>query len=174
MPALDPRSTVTLVAMPPSGETFLARDSEGVLWLIRPPGAGGPQRADEEVVEIATARHGFERIEQDFAGWEALDAERQRRAGLRAPAEIDVEAFDATDVDRVLAIADRWRREGDVERPRRVAHRLLEAPIVREDDGLFKRLTSFLRELDEVRGTTPPAVVDEQRAAARRRLRLAS
>lgn len=55
---------VTLVAMPPSGEVFLARDSDGLLWLVSPPGAGGPERVDEDIVARAIADHGFERIDE--------------------------------------------------------------------------------------------------------------
>jgi len=136
--------SVTLVAMPPSGEVFVARDSEGVLWLVSPPGAGGPERVDEEVVERAVADHGFQVIEQRFDGWEELDAERQRRAGAGlAPIEVDVEGFDAEDVERVLRALDRCRVRGQIPRARRVGHRLLEAPVLKSDDELFGRVVAF-------------------------------
>lgn len=165
---------VTLVAMAPSGEVFLVRDA-GVLWLVSPPGAGGPERVDEDAVEVAVAQHGFELIDERFDGWEALDAERQRRAGLDAPAiALDVASFDATDVVRVLGIAERWQAAGSVERPRRVAHRLLEAPAARADDELYARLTLLLRRLDESPVPARPVLVDEPHHAARQRIQLAS
>lgn len=96
---------VTLVAMPPSGEVFIARDGDA-LWLVPPPGAGGPQRIDAETAARAVGDHGFDLIEESFASWAELDTERQRRAGIGlAAVKIDVERFDAEDVSRPAASA---------------------------------------------------------------------
>lgn len=147
--------------MPASGEVFITRDSDGHLWLILPRGAGGPKRIDDDTVEQAIAGHGFARIEQQFEGWEALDRERQRRAGLGAPsAEVDVAEFDAIDVERVLGTAERWGREGKTGSARRLCHRLLEAPVLLREPALHGRLVRFLQQLDAVQvsfPTTDPA-----------------
>lgn len=166
---------VTLVAMPPSGEVFLARDSDGLLWLVSPPGAGGPERVDDDIVARAIADHGFERIDEQFAGWAELDVERQRRAGLgMPPIQIDVGRFDAEDVERVMRALQRYRLAGQVPRARRVAHRLLQAPVLQTERALYERVVAFLVKLDATPTVTPEAVVDEQRLAARQRVRLAS
>ena len=108
----DGNGQVTLVAMPPSAEVFIARD-DGVLWLVSPPGAGGPERVNEEIVERAVAQHGFERIDQDFDGWAELDAERQRRAGEEMPeVQVDLEHFDAEDVEGLLGALESRPRPG--------------------------------------------------------------
>jgi len=162
---------VTLVAMPPSGEVFLARDSDGVLWLVSPPGAGGPERVDEDIVERAVADHGFELIEERFDGWAQLDAERQRRAGQGLDAvHVDVERFDAEDVEGVLHALERCRLRGQVPRARRVAHRLLQAPVVRIDDTLYDRVVDFLQELDASPASVPSAVTEPVKQAARERV----
>lgn len=163
------------MAMPPSGEVFVARDSDGVLWLVSPPGAGGPERVGEDVVERAVADHGFELVDQRFDGWAELDAERQRRAGEGlAPVRVDVESFDAEDVEGMLRALDRTRLRGQTARARRVAHRLLEAPVLRADDELFGRVVGFLQELDRSPLSVPPAVVEPLYAAGRRRMSLAA
>ena len=169
----DANGQVTLVAMPASGEVFIARDSAGVLWLVSPPGAGGPERVDDEIVERALADHGFELVDERFEGWEQLDAERQRRAAQgSAPVEVDVMRFDAEDVEGVLRALDRARLRGEIPRARRVAHRLLEAPVLRTDDELYRRVVGFLQTLDAATVSMPSAVTEPLRKAARERLRL--
>ena len=164
---------VTLVAMPPSGEVFLVRDFDDVLWLISPPGAGGPERVDDEVVERALTDHGFELIDESFAGWEQLDRERQRRAGIGAPvARVDVDGFDVEDVERVLHTAERWRARGQTLRARRIAHRLLDAPVVLTDTALHHRLVRFLQQLDETPPSMPAPVADPGQADVRARMSL--
>lgn len=154
-----PPRAITLVAMPPSGEVFIMRDGDG-LWLVPPPGAGDWQPIDEETVARAVADHGFDLIEETFAGWEELDAERQRRAGVGlAAVEIDVERFDAADVRGVLRSLNRFRRHGEADRALRVASRLLEAPVVRGDDDLYASVLALLRQLVDER-VSPPAAPD--------------
>jgi len=169
----DVNGQVTLVAMPASGEVFIARD-DGVLWLVSPPGAGGPERVDEEIVERAVAHHGFERIEQDFDGWAELDAERQRRAGEGMPeVQVDLEHLDAEDVAGLLGALERARDRGQVPLARRAALRLLTSPVVRHDDDLYGRVLGFLEELDaSATASTPAAVAEPKRQEARERLRL--
>lgn len=174
MPPPDLPHEVTLVAMPPSGEVFIARDDDGVLWLIPPPGAGEAERVEQEVVERAVVDHGFDRIEQGFATWELLDAERQRRAGIGLePTQVDFTRFDAEDVDRLLRALDRARGAGQVARARRFALRLLQAPIVSSDADLLSRVAGFLLELDTIPPSAPPSVIHEpepERLAARERV----
>jgi len=159
--------------MPASGEVFLVRDFDDVLWLISPPGAGGPERVDDEVVERAVTDHGFELIGQRFDSWEELDGERQRRAGIGAPeARVDVDSFDEEDVERVLRTAERWRSDGHGPRARRIAHRLLDAPVLMTDPALHRRLARFLQRLDETPVSVPRTVVDPRLAAARERMSL--
>jgi hypothetical protein len=166
------RGDITLVAMPPSGEVFIARDDDA-MWLVQPPGAGGPQRIDEETVARAVADHGFDLIEERFAGWAELDAERQRRAGIGlATVNIDVEGFDAEDMRGVLRALERFRRRGQTGRARRVAHRLLEAPVVRLDDELYERVVALLRDLDDEHLSLPVPTADPRRREARERLQL--
>jgi hypothetical protein len=165
---------VTLVAMPPSGEVFLARDGDGVLWLIPAPGAGEPERVDGEIVERAVVDHGFERVEESFATWALLDEERQRRAGIGlTPVTVDFERFDRADVERLLGALGRARGRGQVARARRFAHRLLAAPVLRGDDELYERVVGFLLELDEIPASAPPTIADEpepERLPARARV----
>lgn len=40
-----------LLAMPPSGEIFLATDAYGTTWLVHPPGAGGPDKINPAAVK---------------------------------------------------------------------------------------------------------------------------
>jgi hypothetical protein len=170
----DPTHRITLVAMPPSGEVFLARDGNGVLWLIPPRGAGRPEPVDEEIVERAVVDHGFDLIEESFDTWEMLDADRQRRAGEElTPAQVDFSHFDGEDVRRLVRALARARDRGQVSRARRFAHRLLDAPVVRGDHTLLDRIVSFLRELDDIPVPAPPTVTREpapERSAAHERV----
>jgi len=166
------RGDVTLVAMPPSGEVFIARDGDA-LWLVPPPGAGGPQRIDDETAARAVAYHGFDRIDESFAGWAELDAERQRRAGIGlGEVKIDVEGFDAEDVRGVMRALERFRKRGQTARARRVAHRLLQAPVVRSDDELYASVMALLHELDDEHVSLPAPTADPKRREARERLKL--
>jgi len=169
-----PNRTFTLVAMPPSGEVYIARDNDGTQWLIQPPGAGDPEPVTDEVVEQAVIDHGFDRIEQSFETWDELDAERQRRAGIGLTAmRVDVERFDAEDVRQMMRALRRCRQRGEILRARRVAHRLLRAPVILEDDVQYRALVQFLEELDAVPSPAlliPTNDEDSERAPARRRV----
>ena len=77
--------SIALLAMAPSGETYMVRDEFGRTWLIQPPGAGDPRVIEPDVVELAVARHGFDRIDRDFPSWSDLDRFRQARAASAAP-----------------------------------------------------------------------------------------
>ena len=97
-------SPIILVAMAPSGETFITRDSSGRLWLHQPEGAGGAGPIDETSAMRAVADHGFEPVDRQFADWASLDDFRPRRAAQATPAVVvDINAFDLEDVDRTGA-----------------------------------------------------------------------
>lgn len=153
--------SVTLVAMPPSGEVFIVRDHDGAQWLVQPPGAGDPELVTDKVVERAVIDHGFDRIEESFETWKHLDADRQRRAGIGHTAmHVDVERFDAEDVRQMMRAMRRCRQRGEIPRAVRVAHRLLRAPVLREDLELFEELVAFLDELDAIPAATVPTAID--------------
>jgi len=120
---------VELVAMAPSGETFIARDPEGVLLLFAPT---GPAVAiDDATVDRAVAA-GFDRVEASFGSWRELDRERQRRAGLlRRDVQVDVTSWDVERVRRTLARMEGWVDEGRTTGARRVLHELLRAAPAR-------------------------------------------
>jgi hypothetical protein len=141
---------VTLVAMAPSGATLVVRDTDDRTWLHPSPGAGQPRLIDPDRVERAIAYGDLERIDQDFADWEELDAFRQERARRVTPQIIvDIDAFDAHDVERHLEVAERWLAEGDVDRPRKLAFRLLRTPVAHSDEGVHERLVDFLERVGE-------------------------
>jgi hypothetical protein len=150
----------TLLAMPPSGEIFLATDAYGTTWLVHPPGAGGPDKISASAVgatiEEAVARHGWDRVEQSFPSWAKLDSARQRRAAKANPQRRHgVATFDEHDVRRVLRVVTSWMTEGDPARGRPALHRLLrEAPVVRSNDELYEEVNRLLLRLDQK--TNPP------------------
>ncbi|HJQ03106.1 MAG TPA: hypothetical protein VJ851_16035 [Jatrophihabitans sp.] len=152
---------LVLLAMAPSGETFLVRDRQGTVWLVLPPGAGLPQQASGQDVEDAVARHGWNRIDREYTSWSELDAGRQQLVVSRgAQARVDVSGFDAEDVRRVLGVISGWRQRGDAVRGRRVLHKLLrEAPIVRRQDELYEAVNEALKELDAMSPEPPPTIL---------------
>ncbi|MBE2318438.1 hypothetical protein DVA67_020825 [Solirubrobacter sp. CPCC 204708] len=167
----------TLVAMPPSGETYIARDDHGVLWLITPPGVPGPERIDTVVLRRAVAEHGFERIDRVCDSWADVDRARQELATtLELPQRDELEEFDAEDLRRVLRHAARMHVQGDVLRPRRVAHSLLRAPAAKADDEVYTAILDFLEQLDNAPLLTPAVAppADAQKAEARQRMLLVS
>lgn len=149
--------SVTLLVMPPSGETFLARDAFGTVWLVHPPGAGGPEKVAPSAVDEAVARHGWDRVEESFGSWAELDTARQERVAAGGPRRpVDVSRYDEHDVRRVLRVVSSWLAAGDPVRGRPALHRLLrDAPVVREDDQLYVEVTELLVRLDQVPPTPP-------------------
>ncbi len=112
---------IMLIAMAPSGETFITRDGNGRVWLHQPEGAGGAGPIADAVAERAVADHGFDRIDEEFETWAALDEFRQARAARVTPAVIvDRNALDLDDVERLLGVGKRWRAEGQGARARRL------------------------------------------------------
>lgn len=151
---------------------YIVCDQHGAQWIVQPRGAGDPQIVGDDVVERAVIGHGFDRIERSFETWERLDAERQRRAGLGlAAVQIDVEHFDAEDVQQMMRALGRCRQRDQIPQARRVAHRLLRAPVIRQNLDLYRDLVAFLDELDEIPvprvSTTTSAEPDREPARAR-------
>lgn len=75
-----PSRRVTLLAMAPSGESYMVSDAADRVWSIRPPGAGEPRMVETEMVDIAIAKHGFERVDREFQSWAEADRFRLERA----------------------------------------------------------------------------------------------
>lgn len=141
---------VTLIAMALSGATLVVRDSDERTWLCPSPGAGQPRFIDPERVEHVIAGGDLERIDRDFTSWEELDAFRQERARRVTPQTIvNIDSFDAHDMERHLAVAERWLAEGDTDRPRKLAFRLLRTPVARADGEVHERLIDFLEHVGE-------------------------
>ena len=144
---------ITLLAMAPSGETYLARDRFGKVWLFQPVGAGETTEVDAGLVERAVAFGGFDRIDEHFDSWDELERFRQVRAALVVPdVVVDPERLDGDDVTEMLVVATRWRDAGEPVRAQRAVLALLRLPIARADPDLNERLVSFLEGL-----TQPPA-----------------
>ncbi len=164
---------LTLVAMPPSGETFVVRDQEGELLLVHPPGAGEPERIDEATVRRSLSEGGFVRIDERFESWAALDAERQRRAALaRRGTDVALDQLDASDVERLLRTATRWCRAGRVPSARRLAQQLLRAPAVEADRGLRLQVLELLDGLVAIEERPPLLASDPLYRRARERMAL--
>ena len=161
---------IRLLAMAPSGETLVVRDRGGRVWLHPPQGAGRPELIDEALADRVVADHGFERIDQPFPSWEALDSFRQERAARLAPeVVVDRDALDLGDVERLWAVARRWAVEGQGVRAKRLAFELLRVPAVRADEATHDALVSFVEELEEPRLVTRSRAGTSLQSAARER-----
>jgi hypothetical protein len=161
---MDP---ITLLAMAPSGETYLARDRGGRIWLIQPLGAGENEVVDTDLVERAVADGGFDRIDAQFNSWEELDRFRQERAALVVPdIVVDRDRLDAEDVDEMLAVVRKWIDGGERARARRATFAFLKLPIARTEATIHERLVAILEELERplMRFQSQP-VTATQRAA---------
>jgi hypothetical protein len=168
-----PAGSVTLVAMPRSAETFLVRDASGTLWLCPPAGAGEPTVVEESAIDEAVRRHDWDRVDATFDTWEALDADRQRRAAELAPLrDTGIADYDAVDVQRIVDGARAFARDGDHAGARTMLHRLLrEVTLVRKDGELFDMITRLLVELDTAGRQPPRRDVTGIRAEHRERAR---
>ncbi len=99
-------SGYTLLAMAPSGDTYLARDPGGLVWLLQPVVDGESQIVEPDTAERAVATHGFERIDRTFPSWRDLDDFVEEQAARSAPGiDLDPAALDVDDVRRLLGIA---------------------------------------------------------------------
>ncbi len=168
-----PTRRVELVAMAPSGETFVARDGAGVLRLYSP--AQAPRVVEEEIVERAILA-GFDRVGESFTTWAELESARQRRASVLAPSlTTDVSDWDDNRVARALGVVNTWITDGKIAAARRVLYELLRAPGVQRSPATLNQISNLLqrcerREVVHV-PTDPP---DELKAAARERMLLAA
>jgi hypothetical protein len=140
-----PPDSITLIAMSPAGSTLVVRDEVARVWLYPPEGAGHPQVIDPETMEQAIARGDLERVGREFESWGDLDAFRQQRAAQATPDEtVYAESFDLDDVESMIEVAERWLSEGNGERARLLAFRLLRVPIVRADSRACDRVLGLL------------------------------
>ena len=141
---------IALLAMAPSGETYLARDHIGRIWLMPPRGAGEPEVVDVDVVDRAIAYGGFDQIDEEFDSWPDLDRFRQERAALVVPDVIvDRDRLDAEDVCEMVAVVRRWIDDGERGQARRATFALLRLPVALDDAALHERLVTILEELDQ-------------------------
>lgn len=161
---------ITLLAMAPSGETFLARDRFGKVWLFQPVGAGETAEVDAGLVERAVAFGGFDRIDEQFDSWEELHQFRQDRAALVVPdVVVDSDRLDDRDVTEMLDVATRWRDAGEPVRAQRAVLALLRLPVARGDANLNERLVSFLEGLAQPPARFPSEPRTAEHRAARER-----
>lgn len=159
---------ITLLAMAPSGETYLARDRAERVWLFQPIGAGEPEIVDPSLVGRAVAHGGFDRVDRDFESWDDLDRFLNDRASLvvqefvRDPSELD-----SHDVARLLAVARSWMDDGHHRRATQTALALLSLPAARADVAVHDRLVALLVEL----GQPSPRWRSEPKTDAQRAVR---
>ena len=135
-----------LVAMAPSGETYISFTPDRGYWLHVPVGARGAGPINESMVEQAVALHGFERLGVDVGTWEELKQAVEEHT--TPPPEIEDATFDAVDVREMLHVARQWAAEGEGDRARRLVVELLKVPTVRSDDHLYDAVVAMLGSLD--------------------------
>jgi len=157
----------TLLAMASSGDTYLARDPAGLIWLFQPLGAGEPRVVELDAVERAVAFHGFDPIDREFPTWADLDDFVEEQAARTAPdATIDRQSMDLADVERLLAVVAAWAEEGAGDQAMGAALALLEVPAVLDDPATHRRIVGFLRSLGRPRSRFASAPhTDAQRTA---------
>jgi hypothetical protein len=161
---------VTLVAMSPAGSTLVLRDRGDRLWHYPPEGVGRPRVIDSNLAEREIARGDLERLEREFESWEDLDAFRQERAAQMTPGEVvDVESLDLHDVELMLGVARQWLADGEGDRARALALRLLRVPAVRSDADANDRLVGFIEKLGrpDLRLRSEPTTTLQARAYER-------
>lgn len=140
----------TLVAMAPSGETFISTTSTRGPWLHVAPGAQGAGPIEPADVDRAVADHGFIRVDRAFATWTELDDDRNRRAAEAiAPVEIDVDELDRDDIDELLGVAERWLGQHERARAGRLVTRLLRASVVKSSPALLDAISAILERATE-------------------------
>jgi len=163
---------IALLAMAPSGETYMVRDEIGRLWLMQPPGAGDPRVIEADVVEVAVARHGFDRVDRDFTSWSDLDDFRQARAASATPPlPVKERPLDLDDVERLFRVVRRWADQGQIPGARRAAFTLLAAPVVRADAEVHGRLLAFVQELEEPASPFVSVAASDEKRRVRERYR---
>lgn len=164
-------NTYTLLAMTPAGESVLVEDHDCVSLIKFTTRGRQRQDASREDAEIAVRRYGWNRIDRQFADWDALDDFRVQAAEetLRRFPNTDIADYSQGDVEVILT---QVARSGPARRP--VAERLLTDLLVRcdvvtQDDALRTRIGDQLEALrrSSVVGdvsTRPPALERAQLA----------
>jgi hypothetical protein len=167
--------SIALLAMAPSGETYMARDPFGRVWLLQPPGAGEPLVIDASVVDAAVGKHGFERVDREFTSWAELDRFRLEMASLttRLPAA-EARPLDLEDVARLFGVVRRWAAGGETSRARQASFALLEEPVVLGDPAVHHRILLFLKDLGEPRSLLAPDPGSDDKAKYHDRWRIAA
>lgn len=150
----DHLSKKRLVAMVPSGETFISL-ANGVYFLHQPPGAGGARELTVDEVSRAIARGDLHAVNEDFDGWDALDARRNELVReLCGPLDRDDRPLERPHVEAILRAGERWLRAGETDRVRQLAVTLLDAPAVLECPDLVASVNSLLKRAS---ATAPPS-----------------
>jgi hypothetical protein len=145
-----------LLAMTATGDVFFADDGFGTVWLFEALAGGDPLRVERSEVDDAVARHGIERVDREFASWDALDEFRRGRAGAFleqfAPASHELTVDDAR---RGVAQARRWLQGNERALARKLALHLLGIDAVRLDKALMDEVRAVIEEATEPRLRVP-------------------
>ena len=162
----------TLLAMPASGEAYLARDDRGHIWLVQDVLGYEPEPASESDVDEAVLRFDWNRLGVQFATWDELARyvveQVEAEPGESEPPSYA--AYSKRDVELTLQEVE-LAGDDDPEVAYDILLGLLDGcQAVREDATLLKRVTGQLRRLRRKPPVSPVSPGELQAALERMKL----
>ncbi|WP_373203202.1 hypothetical protein [Mycobacterium marinum] len=163
--------TYTLLAMTPAGESVLVED-QGCVSLIKFTTRGRQrQDASRDDAETAVRRYGWNRVDRQFADWDALDRFRVQAAEqtLRRFPDTNIADYDERDVEVILKQVARSGPARRLVAEKLLTDLLVQCRLVNQDDALRARIGD---QLDVLRSSSvasdvsamPPALERAQLA----------
>jgi hypothetical protein len=163
--------TYTLLAMTPAGESVLVEAHDCVSLIKFTTRGRQCQDASRGDAETAVRRYGWNRVDRQFADWDALDRFRVQAAEqtLRRFPDTDIADYDERDVEVILTQVARSGPARRLVAEKLLTDLLVRCRLVNQDDALRARIGD---QLDVLRtssvasdvSATPPALERAQLA----------
>jgi hypothetical protein len=134
-----------LIAISLTGTTLVVRDSSGQTWLHGQLAGGRAELTDPARAEAVINEHSLERVDRQFADWQALEAfraEHIKRAGegLTLP----IAALGVKDIEGLVDTAEQLAERGEHDRASTLLLRLRTAPALKRGTPLYQRLVALV------------------------------
>jgi hypothetical protein len=161
----------TLLGMAPTGEACVVRDDADRVWVssIYAP----IRQVDPDDVDQLIGTHDWNRIDEQFATWPALEAYRNDHSRMPPPRFPDLADYDADEIRDVLEETETAHSDEERQSSRSLLLDILaQCPVILSDSELRAAVIDRLRELTEPERATATVLQSPAQADAMDRLQL--